>query len=437
MEDTLPLTELNVLDDSIIKVVGVGGGGCNAVNYMYRQGVNDISFLVCNTDNMALEKMSVPAKLQLGPGLGAGGRPERAHELATENEDKIRTALDDGTRMIFLTAGMGGGTGTGASPVVAQIAKEMGILTVGIVTIPFLFEGKRQIRKALRGVRDLAQHTDALLVINNERLRILFPDFDLPNAFRSSDEVLCNAAKSIAEIITRPGYINTDFQDVYNTLKNGNIAIMNVGYAEGEQRITKAIQNALTSPLVDMMDVQGASRILLNFYCSEENAIRMQELDEVTDFCDSMGDVEIKWGMAYDNDLGEQVKVTIIATGYSVTDIPGFDEAVETEEVVAEPEDKSKRISVEEAMNKLYDNIGNKEEEEVEEEEVPAEAEEETVEVDDTPIMEGDDLEIVLEEPIVSKPHVTALEDIEIELPKEEPDEVDNDWRPAWMRRKK
>ncbi len=437
MEDTLPLTELNVLDDSIIKVVGVGGGGCNAVNYMYRQGVNDISFLVCNTDNMALEKMSVPAKLQLGPGLGAGGRPERAHELATENEDKIRTALDDGTRMIFLTAGMGGGTGTGASPVVAQIAKEMGILTVGIVTIPFLFEGKRQIRKALRGVRDLAQHTDALLVINNERLRILFPDFDLPNAFRSSDEVLCNAAKSIAEIITRPGYINTDFQDVYNTLKNGNIAIMNVGYAEGEQRITKAIQNALTSPLVDMMDVQGASRILLNFYCSEEKAIRMQELDEVTDFCDSMGDVEIKWGMAYDNDLGEKVKVTIIATGYSVTDIPGFDEAVETEEVVVEPEDKSKRPSVEEAMNKLYDNIGNKEEEETEEEDIPAKVEEETVEVDETPIAEGDGLEIILEEPMASKPHVTALEDIEIELPKEELEEVDNDWRPAWMRRKK
>ncbi len=358
MEDiSTTLIGLELQDPSIIKVVGVGGGGCNAVNYMYRTGIQDVSFLVCNTDSMALEKMNVPAKLQLGPGLGAGGRPEVAGQLAQDNIDKIRTALDDGTRMVFITAGMGGGTGTGASPVVASIAHEMGILTVGIVTIPFAFEGKRQIRKALRGIAKLAQHTDALLVINNEKLRMLFPEFDLPNAFRSSDEVVCNAAKSIAEIITIPGYINTDFQDVYNTLKDGNVAIMNVGRASGEGRITRAIQDALTSPLVNTMDVKGASRILLNFYCSEEHAIRMQELDEVTDFCDSMGDnVEIKWGMSYDNELDEDVKVTIIATGYSVSDIPGLDEAVEQQEATAPvKEDPAKRISVEQAMERLYD----------------------------------------------------------------------------------
>ncbi len=330
IDEKIPIMEIPIQDDSIIKIVGVGGGGCNAVNYMYHQEIHDVSFLVCNTDTMALEKMSVPTKLQLGPGLGAGGRPEVACQLASENEDKIRTALDDGTRMVFITAGMGGGTGTGASPVVARIAQEMNILTVAIVTIPFAFEGKKAIRKALSGIEQLAQYTDALLVINNEKLRLLFPDFDLPNAFRSSDSVVGNAARSIAEIITIPGYINTDFQDVYNTLRKGGVAIMNVGQASGEKRISQAIYNALNSPLVDTTDVHGASRILLNFYCSTEHAIRMQELDEITDFCEGMGDeVEIKWGVSYDESLGEEVKVTLIATGYSIEDIPGIEASIE------------------------------------------------------------------------------------------------------------
>lgn len=320
---------LDVQENSIIKVLGVGGGGCNAVNYMYKQGINDVSFLVCNTDTQALEKMSVPAKLSIAR-LGAGGNPDKARAYAEENKERIREALDDGTRMVFVTAGMGGGTGTGASPVVAEIAQEMDILTVGIVTIPFAFEGKRAIRKAMKGVARLAQHTDALLVINNEKLKLLFPDFDLPNAFSKADEVVCNAAKSIAEIITVPGYINTDFQDVYNTLKDGNVAIMNVGMASGENRITRAIENALNSPLVNTTNVHGASRILLNFYCSTEHAVRMQELDEVQAFCDSIGDeVDIKWGASYDETLGENVRVTIIATGYSVSDIPGLEEAVQ------------------------------------------------------------------------------------------------------------
>ena len=243
--DTLDIINLDIQPNSIIKVMGVGGGGCNAVNYLYRQGVQDVSFLVCNTDRQALEKSPVPSKLQLGKGLGAGGRPEAARALAEESRENIRQALDDGTQMLFITAGMGGGTGTGASPIVAEIARSLDILTVAIVTIPFAFEGKRIIRKAFRGVAQLARNVDAILVINNEKLKLIYPDFDLPNAFKKSDEVVSNAAKSIAEIITVPGYINTDFQDVYNTLKGSGVAIMNVGRsADKEQRITKAINEA-------------------------------------------------------------------------------------------------------------------------------------------------------------------------------------------------
>lgn len=330
----LPIKDIEFEADSIIKVIGVGGGGGNAVNYMYHQGIKDVSFLICNTDRQALLKMDVPAKLQLGQkGLGAGGKPERGRELAQESVERIKEALSDGTEMVFITAGMGGGTGTGAAPVVAQVAQEMDILTVGVVTIPFAFEGIRQIRKAMVGIAQLAEHTDALLVINNEKLKQIYPDFDLPNAFNRSDEVVGNAAKAIAEIITIPGYINTDFADVFNTLKGGNMAIMNVGEAEGEERITRAIQNALHSPIVNTTDVRGASRILLNFYCSRQNAIRMAELDQVDRFRESVGeDVEVKWGATYDDSLGDKVKVTLIATGYSVSDLPGLTSALEEAE---------------------------------------------------------------------------------------------------------
>ncbi len=352
MIDGLPL-RIDATDVKLIKVLGVGGGGCNAVNYMYKQGITDVSFMVCNTDNMALEKMDVPSKFQIGPGLGAGGVPEKAKEYAEASKEDLKRALQDGTKMVFITAGMGGGTGTGASPIIAEVAQEMGILTVGIVTIPFGFEGNKAKRKAMRGVAQLAQHTDALLVINNEKLRLLFPDFDLPNAFQKADEVLCNSAKSIAEIITIPGYINTDFQDVYNTLKNGNVAIMNVGESKGENRITHAIENALNSPLVNTTDVHGASRILLNFYCSHDHAVRMEELEEVTKFCESIGEeVDLKWGASYDDSLGDSVKVTIIATGYSVNDLPGIDEALHTKE--EEPSIAQPTNSVEGAIAKMY-----------------------------------------------------------------------------------
>ena len=328
MEDeelTLPLEGLT--EDSIIKVIGVGGGGCNAVNYMHRQGLKDVTFLVCNTDRQVLIKSSVPSKLQLGPGLGAGGDPETARQYADESRDHIREALNDGTQMLFITAGMGGGTGTGASSVVAEVAQEMGILTVGIVTIPFAFEGKKKIEKAMTGVARLAKHVDALLIINNEKLKQIYPELNLLNAFSKSDDVVANAARAIAEIITVPGYINTDFADVRNTLRKGGVAIMNIGRASGEERITRAINDALNSPLVNTNDVHGAERILLQFYCSTEHAIVMEEIDQINDFVQEVGDdIEVQWGASIDESLGEDVRVTVIATGYKVDGLPSEEE---------------------------------------------------------------------------------------------------------------
>ena len=322
MCDVINDLELEIKDDVIIKVMGVGGGGCNAVNYLYSQGVKDVSFLVCNTDKQALGRTSIPAKLQLGPGLGAGGKPEVAQGYAEQNKDRIREALNDGTKMLFLTAGMGGGTGTGASSVVAEVAKEMDILTVGIVTIPFAFEGAKKIKKAMTGVAQLAENVDAILVINNEKLREIYPDFTFLNAFSKSNDVVANAARAIAEIITVTGIINTDFTDVYNTLSSGNVAILSVGTAGGEDRINASIHEALTSPLVNS-DVKGAKRVLLQLYCSSEHPIIMQEF-----VCEMGNDVEVQWGVSLDESLGENVRVTLIATGFEVSDIPGLDDAV-------------------------------------------------------------------------------------------------------------
>ena len=328
IEDNLPLV-LPLVDSSIIKVIGVGGGGGNAVNHMYLQGIEDVNFVVCNTDNQALIKSPVPNKIQLGTeetlGLGAGGIPEIGRKAAEESIEKIQNALKDNTKMVFITAGMGGGTGTGASPIIAKAAHDMGILTVGIVTIPFAFEGKRKIRQALEGVAALSEHVDAILVINNEKLRKLYPDFELSNAFAKADDVLTNAAKGIAEIITVTGYINLDFADVFSTMKDGNVAIMNTGYASGEDRISKAIENALNSPLLNTNDVSGASKVLLSLYCSKTNQIKMEEVQQIHDFMNKVGDdVQVIWGATFDEDLGEDVKITIIATGYDVSDIPGM-----------------------------------------------------------------------------------------------------------------
>jgi cell division protein FtsZ len=328
LDDSLPL-DLPLVDSSIIKVIGVGGGGGNAVNHMYRQGITDVSFVVCNTDNQALVKSPVPTKIQLGvdttEGLGAGGKPEVARRAAEESIEKIQGLLKDGTKMVFITAGMGGGTGTGASPVVAKAAHDLGILTVGIVTIPFAFEGNMKIRQALEGVAALSEHVDAILVINNEKLKQIYPDLELSNAFAKADDVLTNAAKAIAEIITVPGYINTDFADVYSIMKDGNVAIMNTGYASGQNRITKAIEDALNSPLLNTNDVSGASKILLSLYCSTTDQIRMEEVEQIHEFMSNVGEnVQVIWGASFDDGLEDRVKITLIATGFDVSDIPGM-----------------------------------------------------------------------------------------------------------------
>ncbi|MDS1031347.1 cell division protein FtsZ [Porphyromonadaceae sp. NP-X] len=330
--EMLPL-ELPEIENSIIKVIGVGGGGGNAVNHMYRQGITDVSFVVCNTDNQALVKSPVPLKIQLGAnttsGLGAGGKPEVARQAAEESIDKIQNILQDNTKMVFITAGMGGGTGTGASPVIAKAAHDMGILTVGIVTIPFAFEGNLKIRQALEGVAALSEHVDAILVINNEKLKEIYPDLELSNAFAKADDVLTNAAKGIAEIITIPGYINTDFADVYSIMKDGKVAIMNTGYASGENRITKAIENALNSPLLNTSDVSGASKVLLSLYCSSTHQIKMEEVQQIHDFMRKVGEnVQVIWGATFDDELEDRVKITLIATGYDVSDIPGMPSSV-------------------------------------------------------------------------------------------------------------
>ncbi len=312
--------------NSIIKVIGVGGGGGNAVNNMYKQGIHDVSFVVCNTDAQALKDSPVPERLQLGSeGLGAGNRPEKARLAAEESIDDIKAMLSDGTKMDFITAGMGGGTGTGAAPVIARVSKELGILTVGIVTIPFKFEGNKKIDQALDGVDEMAKHVDALLVINNERLRKVYPDLSLLNGFAKADDTLSVAAKSIAEIITVRGLINLDFNDVRTVLKDGGVAIMSTGFGEGDGRVRKAIDDALNSPLLNDNDIYNSQKILLSIAFSSENGtdgLAMEEMNEINDFMSRFGsNFELKWGIAIDNTLEKKVKITILATGFGLNDL--------------------------------------------------------------------------------------------------------------------
>ena len=307
----------------IIKVIGVGGGGGNAVNHMYREGIHDVTFVLCNTDNQALAESPVPVKLQLGrsitQGLGAGNRPERARDAAEESIEDIRNQLNDGTKMVFITAGMGGGTGTGAAPVIARIAKEMDILTVGIVTIPFIFEGEKKIIQALDGVERIAQHVDALLVINNERLREIYADLTFMNAFGKADDTLSIAAKSIAEIITMRGTVNLDFADVKTILKDGGVAIMSTGFGEGENRVTKAIDDALHSPLLNNNDIFNAKKVMLNVSFCPSSELMMEEMNEIHEFMSKFREgVEVIWGVAIDNSLETKVKITVLATGFGV-----------------------------------------------------------------------------------------------------------------------
>ena len=310
-------------DSCIIKVIGVGGGGGNAVNHMYEEGIKDVSFVVCNTDSKALEQSKVPNKLQLGSeGLGAGNRPQKAKEATEESLAEVKNMLNDGTKMVFITAGMGGGTGTGAAPLIAKEAKDMGILTVGIVTIPFRWEGDKKIDQALDGVEGISKNVDALLVINNERLGEIYPDLSVRTAFAKANDTLLIAAKSIAEIITMRGIINLDFNDVKTVLKDGGVAIMSTGYGEGENRVTAAINEAQRSPLLNNNDIFKSQKVLLNITYSSDHELMMNEMEEVKEFMNRFNrEFETKFGMAIDDSLGEKVKITLLATGFGVQDI--------------------------------------------------------------------------------------------------------------------
>ncbi len=317
-------TDQSVDTPKIIKVIGVGGGGSNAVNHMFQEGIHDVTFALCNTDVQALHQSDIPKKIQLGKeGLGAGNKPERARMAAEESIEDIKALLDDGcTKMVFITAGMGGGTGTGAAPVVAKVAKEKDILTIGIVTIPFRWEGNKKIDQALDGVEEMKKHVDALLVINNERLLEVYNNLSLDDAYAKADSTLSIAAKSIAEIITKHGKQNLDFNDVKTVLKDGGVAIMSTGYGEGDNRVSKAIKDAQYSPLLNSNDIFNSQKILFNISYSNDHQLMVNEMEEVREFLSRFNsNYELKWGIAKDDSLGEKVKITLLATGFDIQDI--------------------------------------------------------------------------------------------------------------------
>lgn len=334
---------------SIIKVVGVGGGGSNAVKNMYKEGIHDVTFVLCNTDRQALMGSDIPVKIQLGrettKGLGAGNDPKVARMAAEESIEELRNLFQDDTQMVFITAGMGGGTGTGAAPVVARIAKEMGKLTVGIVTIPFRFECQDKIIQALKGVEEIARNVDALLVVNNQRLIEVHPGLPVEEGFRIVDETLTTATRSIAEIITIEGIINLDFRDVSKVLKDGGVAIMSYGVGTGERRLESAIRNALNSPLLNDNDIYNSRKILFNIYQSASSPLIVEELDELNKFMDKFrkADIEVIWGLAKDAALTDGVKITVLATGFGMSGIPGMEQTLaEEERLVSEAEERER-----------------------------------------------------------------------------------------------
>lgn len=347
----------------IIKVIGVGGGGSNAVENMYNKGIHNVSFVICNTDIQALNHSKIPMKVQLGEtiteGLGAGNDPAVAHMAAEESREQIEKLFNDGTKMAFITAGMGGGTGTGAAPVVAKIAKDMGILTIGIVTIPFKFEMGKKIKQALRGVSEIAKHVDALLVINNERLLDIYPKLDIEEGFRKVDDVLTTATKSIAEIITARGTINLDFRDVKKVLKNGGVAIMSYGIESGNDRLAKAFDKAMNSPLLNNNDIYKSKKILFNIYYNPNEPMLVEEINAVNEFMEKFKDdnIEVIWGLSKDHNLQKgEVKVTILATGFGMRNIPGMEPLIEEEKAKEEQisrEEKAKLQAEEKAISEM------------------------------------------------------------------------------------
>ena len=319
-EDIIQFDGIKDTMQGIIKVIGVGGGGCNAVRNMFNEGVEGVTYAACNTDSQSLKGSPVPVKVLMGEGLGAGGNPEIGKSEAEKSSDSLREIMNDGTKMVFVTASMGGGTGTGSAPVVAQVAKEMGLLTVGVVTIPFYFERKPKIIQALKGVDELRKYVDAMLIINNERLCDVYSDSEisLKEAFGRADNILKDAVKGISELITvhSEGSINLDFRDVEATMKDGGGAIMAMGRASGDHRVEKAILSALDSPLLYGNDIGKAKRILFNIYASDEHPIFVREMQEIDDFFDQLDpNISVIWGTSTDNSLGEDAKVTILATG--------------------------------------------------------------------------------------------------------------------------
>ena len=324
---------------SIIKVIGVGGGGSNAVNHMYRQGINGVDFIVCNTDKQALDISPVPYKIALGTtlteGRGAGSMPEVGKNAAIENIEELRSILGNSTKMVFITAGMGGGTGTGAAPVIASVAKDMGILTVGIVTVPFGFEGKKRRQQAEQGLEELKKHVDTLLIISNDKLREIYGNLKLTEAFGHADDILTTAAKGIADIITTTLHINTDFADIQTVMKDSGVAIMGSSWATGENRAIKAVEQALSSPLLNDSNISGARYVLLNITCGSEE-ITMDELGEITDYIQEAAGqtAELIKGYGIDDSLGDKVSVTIIATGFTSKADLGYQAANKQKEVV-------------------------------------------------------------------------------------------------------
>lgn len=347
--------KFNLPEDSnpIIKVIGVGGGGSNAVNYMYKKGIEGVDFAICNTDNQAMNLSAVQNKIQLGPSLtegrGAGSKPMIGRESCLESIEDVMQFVKDGTKMLFVTAGMGGGTGTGAAPVIAKAAKEMDILTVAIVTVPFTFEGRRRMKQAVEGLEELQKNVDTLIVISNDKLRKIHGNLQLSEAFSKADDILMTAAKGIAEIITVPGYVNVDFEDVNTVMRNSGVAVMGTASMEGEDRAIRAVEAALQSPLLEDSDIKGAQHILLNI-TSGTKEVTMDEVFEITEYVQEEAGygTDLIWGNCYDESLGEQISVTVVATGFETNKSDQQDVAAKQE-----PIEKKVRVSLDdEASNK-------------------------------------------------------------------------------------
>jgi cell division protein FtsZ len=367
MADDIIHFELPQVTSSIIKVIGVGGGGNNAVNHMFSTGIKDVTFVVCNTDSQALANSPVPEKIKLGESLtegrGAGNKPDVGRQSAIENLQDIVDVLSDNTKMVFITCGMGGGTGTGAAPVIAKAAKELGILTVAIVTLPFRFEGKLRFEQAVEGINEISNYVDSLLIVNNEKLREIYGDLKISQAFEKADDVLATAAKGIAEIITVHGYINVDFADVQTVMTKSGVAVMGSAVAEGENRALDAIQQALNSPLLNNNDVTGAKSILLNITSGSEE-ITMDEVGIITDFVQRAvaKDSLMIWGTGYDESLGNKICVTIIATGFDKSSMPElsplFGNKTQSERIpLSEPNEESLRLTGNRKAQNVQQNI--------------------------------------------------------------------------------